>query len=166
MTTYSMEHVDSHKQARQTHSIPAKSIDLRKRFHASESIIQGLLFICGAFSILTTLGIVYELGKEALLFFNSEHVYPRFAVLDPTTTFSLPPRQVANGVVDAFVHVMEQYATHDVSTPLQDRQAEAILKTLIEVGPRAIAEPEDYDARADLMWAANQATSSECLRAF
>ena len=91
------------------------------------------------------------------LFFASAKVYPRFSILDPETTFSLPPRQTANGVIDAFVHVMEQYLTRPASAPLQDRQAEAILKTLIEEGPKALAEPANYDVRANLMWCATNA---------
>ena len=82
---------------------------------------------------------------------------PQFAVLDPETTFSLPERQTANGVVDAFVHVMEQYLTYPVQADVQDRYAEALLKTLIDNGPRVMAAPDDYDARANMMWAACQA---------
>jgi NADP-dependent alcohol dehydrogenase len=91
------------------------------------------------------------------LVFSSPHVYPKFSILDPETTFSLPPRQTANGIVDAFVHVMEQYLTYDVDAPLQDRQAEAILLTLLEEGPKVMAEPTNYNARANLMWAATNA---------
>jgi len=89
--------------------------------------------------------------------FDSELVFPRFSVLDPATTFSLPREQVRNGIVDAFVHVLEQYATYPVNTPLQDRQAEAILVTLAEEGPRALDAPDDYDTRANLMWCATMA---------
>lgn len=89
--------------------------------------------------------------------FGSQHCYPRFAVLDPETTYTLPARQVGNGVVDAFVHTVEQYLTYPASAPLQDRLAEAILQTLIEVGPDALATPPDYDARATLMWSATLA---------
>ncbi len=95
-------------------------------------------------------------GKDKLDF-GSSRVYPRFSVLDPETTLSLPPRQVGNGIVDAFTHTMEQYLTYPVDAPLQDRLAEAVLRTLIEVGPRTYAEPTDYDARANLMWAATMA---------
>ncbi len=91
------------------------------------------------------------------LAFGTEHCYPRFAVLDPETTLSLPRKQVRNGIVDAFAHVMEQYATYPVDAALQDRQAEAILKTLIEQGPANLERPQDYDARANLVWSATQA---------
>jgi NADP-dependent alcohol dehydrogenase len=89
--------------------------------------------------------------------FASSLVYPRFSVLDPETTFSLPPQQVANGIVDAFVHVLEQYMTYPADAPLQDRLAESILLTLIEEGPKTLADPSDYPARANLMWCATMA---------
>jgi NADP-dependent alcohol dehydrogenase len=89
--------------------------------------------------------------------FMSPLVQPKFAVLDPATLATLPDRQLANGVVDAFVHVCEQYITHPVNAPLQDRQAEAILSTLIDEGPRVLAAPEDYASRANVMWCATQA---------
>ncbi|OGV48761.1 MAG: aldehyde reductase [Lentisphaerae bacterium GWF2_44_16] len=89
--------------------------------------------------------------------FSSPLVYPQFSILDPETTYSLPERQTANGIVDAFVHVMEQYMTFDVNAPLQDRQAEAILLTLIEEAPKVKANPNDYNARANIMWCAAEA---------
>ncbi|MCG2583277.1 iron-containing alcohol dehydrogenase [Massilia sp. TS11] len=89
--------------------------------------------------------------------FMSRAVFPRFAILDPSKTFSLPARQVGNGVVDAFVHVMEQYLTYPADAPVQDRFAEGLLQTLIEEGPKALATPEDYAVRANLMWSATLA---------
>ena len=89
--------------------------------------------------------------------FISRSVYPQFAVLDPTRTYTLPKRQVGNGVVDAFVHVMEQYMTVPAQAKVQDRFAEGLLLTLVEDGPRALATPEDYDVRANLMWTATLA---------
>jgi NADP-dependent alcohol dehydrogenase len=91
------------------------------------------------------------------LVFHAEAVLPRFAVLDPRTLFSLPPRQTANGVVDAFVHTVEQYLTYPVDAKVQDRMAEGLLLTLIEDGPRLLTAPEDYAARANVMWAATMA---------
>lgn len=91
------------------------------------------------------------------LAFRNNHVFPRFAVLDPVYTYSLPPRQIANGVVDAFVHTIEQYLTYPVDARVQDRFAEGLLLTLIEEGPRALAEPENYNVRANVMWSATMA---------
>lgn len=89
--------------------------------------------------------------------FHSPFVQPVFAVLDPVYTYTLPPRQVANGVVDAFVHTVEQYITYPVNAKVQDRFAEGILLTLVEDGPKALSEPENYDVRANVMWAATMA---------
>lgn len=88
---------------------------------------------------------------------KSEHLYPRFSILDPDTTFSLPYRQLANGVVDTFAHVCEQYLTYPANAPLQDRQAEAILLTLLEEAPKLHSEGDGYAVRANLMWCATQA---------
>jgi NADP-dependent alcohol dehydrogenase len=98
--------------------------------------------------------ISYQGGKYPI---NHPSVYPTFSMLDPTLTFSLPKIQVANGVVDAFVHVLEQYATYPVDARVQDRTAEGIMRTLIEIGPITVAEPENYAARANLMWSATSA---------
>lgn len=89
--------------------------------------------------------------------FFSPFVMPRFAVLDPALTYTLPARQVANGVVDAFIHILEQYLTYPVNAKVQDRFAEGLLLTLIEEGPKALAEPENYDVRANIMWSATMA---------
>ncbi len=94
--------------------------------------------------------------KTKLAFMNPL-VFPQFAVLDPTKTYSLPARQIGNGAVDAFVHVVEQYLTYPAYAPVQDRFAESLLQTLIEVGPQALATPHDYTVRANLMWAATMA---------
>ena len=94
--------------------------------------------------------------RDKLAFINPA-VFPRFSVLDPTKTYTLPPRQVANGVVDAFVHIAEQYLTYPADAKVQDRFAEGLLLTLIEEGPKALTEPENYAVRANLMWTATLA---------
>lgn len=97
-----------------------------------------------------------ESTREKLAF-GHPLVYPRFSILDPETTYTLPERQTANGIVDAFAHVMEQYLTFPQEAPLQDRLAEAVLATLIEEGPKALQWPRDYAVRANVMWAATNA---------
>jgi NADP-dependent alcohol dehydrogenase len=94
------------------------------------------------------------------LSFASEKVFPVFSILDPETTYSLPQKQVRNGIVDTYVHVMEQYCTFPNQTPLQDRQAEAILKSVIETAEATLQTPPDYQARAAYMWNANQALNT------
>ncbi|PJE79175.1 Alcohol dehydrogenase YqhD [invertebrate metagenome] len=101
--------------------------------------------------------VITRKATQDKLSFASDMVYPVFAIMDPETTFSLPEKQTANGVVDAFVHVMEQYLTVRDGAEVQDRYAEALLQTLIEFGPKVLQKPDDYDVRATVMWAANQA---------
>ncbi|HMW16542.1 MAG TPA: iron-containing alcohol dehydrogenase [Accumulibacter sp.] len=86
------------------------------------------------------------------LAFLSPQVYPVFSILDPTKTYTLPARQIANGIVDAYVHITEQYLTYPVHGRVQDRFAEGLLQTLIEIGPRCLTETENYELRANLMW--------------
>ncbi len=102
----------------------------------------------------STAVISYEHTKY---FFSSPLVFPKFSVVDPAITFTLPKVQVANGIVDAFVHVTEQYLTYPVDAKVQDRMAEGILQTLIEIGETTVAEPENYDARANHVWSATMA---------
>ena len=94
---------------------------------------------------------------KAKLAFMNPHVFPQFSILDPTKTYTLPPQQIANGVVDAFVHIVEQYLTYPVGGMVQDRFAEGLLQTLVEIGPKVLAEPENYENRANLMWVATLA---------
>ena len=84
-------------------------------------------------------------------------VYPRFSVLDPETTFSLPEKQIANGIADAFTHVMEQYLTFPAHAAIQDRFAESVLNVLIDEGAKSVANPRDYASRANVVWAATWA---------
>lgn len=83
--------------------------------------------------------------------------FPKFALLDPTFVSTLPKRQLANGIIDAFTHTTEQYITFVGENKLQERYAEGILSTLIEIGPKVLENPADYDLAADLMYCANQA---------
>lgn len=108
-------------------------------------------------SEMNTGAVITKEETQEKLYFTSNLVFPRFSVLDPETTFSLPPRQIGNGIVDAYTHVMEQYLTYPSNAPLQDQMAESILKTLIEEGPKTLANPHDYDARANVMWCATMA---------
>lgn len=82
--------------------------------------------------------------------FESELVFPQFAIIDPQVQYSLPRRQIQNGIVDAFAHVMEQYMTYPVQAPLQDQFSEAIARTLIEYGPKALRQPRNYHIRATI----------------
>ncbi|MFA9210481.1 MAG: iron-containing alcohol dehydrogenase [Moraxellaceae bacterium] len=83
--------------------------------------------------------------------------FPKFALLDPTFVATLPKRQLANGIIDAYTHTMEQYLTFPGQNKVQERFAEGILATLIEIGPEVLENPTDYELAAHLMYAANQA---------
>jgi len=102
-------------------------------------------------------GVVTRHGHK--LSFFSGLLRPKFAVLDPQVTLSLSDRQIGNGIVDAFVHVMEQYLTYSVNAKVQDRFSEGLLLTLIEEGPKALNDQtkEDLEVRANAMWAATMA---------
>lgn len=95
--------------------------------------------------------------QEKMAFYSS-HVMPQFSILDPTFTYSLPQRQVVNGIVDAFVHVIEQYLTYPVDSPVQDRFSEGIMLTLVEEGRKAVSNTTpDYNNRANIVWSATMA---------
>lgn len=102
-------------------------------------------------------GSVITRGKDKLGFMGDPRLYAQFSILDPETTYSLSERQLGNGVVDAFVHTIEQYLTYPADAPLQDRFAEGILQTLIEEGPKLIHVKDHYESRANVMWCATMA---------
>ncbi|PWJ45013.1 iron-containing alcohol dehydrogenase [Sediminitomix flava] len=93
--------------------------------------------------------------------FGGPMFFPQFSVLDPQVVRTLPKRQIANGTADAFWHVLEQYLTYPAGAPIQDRIAEGILNTLVEVGPKVIADPNDYEAAANLMYSATMALNGQ-----
>lgn len=131
---------------------------LAKGAEVNSALPLGCILTLPATGSETNIGAVVTRGKEKLAFMNPL-VRPQFAVLDPQTTLSLSERQTSNGVVDAFVHVMEQYLTYPVNAKIQDRFAEGILLTLIEEGPKLIDNLQDIEARTNVMWAATQALS-------
>ena len=102
-------------------------------------------------------GVVTRKSTQEKRSFMSRKVFPQFSILDPAKTFTLPARQVGNGVVDAFAHIMEQYLTYPVNAKVQDRFAEGLLLTLIEEGPKTLTDPDNYDVRANVMWCATLA---------
>ncbi len=108
-------------------------------------------------SEMNSFSVITRAQTREKLAFGSPYVFPRFSVLDPTRTCSLPLRQVANGVVDSFVHVIEQYLTYPAGGMAQDRFAEGLLLSLIEIGPRLVAQTDSYDLRANFMWIATLA---------
>jgi NADP-dependent alcohol dehydrogenase len=84
-------------------------------------------------------------------------LFPEFSILDPQVIISIPERQLANGLTDAFTHVLEQYMTYPIGALLQDRFAESILQTLIDVAPKVLKDPTDYKAASNFMWSCTMA---------
>ncbi|WP_392560475.1 iron-containing alcohol dehydrogenase [Orbus mooreae] len=99
-------------------------------------------------------GVITRAETQEKLSFRNELIFPQFSVLDPTKTYSLPQRQLENGLVDSFVHTIEQYLTYPTDAKIPDYFAEGVLKTLIEIAPDVINKKDDYSSRANFMWAA------------
>lgn len=87
---------------------------------------------------------------------------PKFALLNPEVTYTLPAYQTACGATDMMAHVLERYFTNEQGVDLTDRLCEAVLSAVIKAAPTAIREPENYDARAQLMWAGTLAHNDSC----
>lgn len=96
-------------------------------------------------------------ATQEKLDFGGSALFPRFSVCDPTVIVSLPKRQLQNGVIDAYTHVLEQYLTYPHDGYLQDRIAESILQTLIQVGPEVVENPADYTLASNFMWSCTMA---------
>ena len=100
--------------------------------------------------------VTIEATQEKLVLGGSA-LFPKFSICDPTVVASLPKRQIQNGIIDSFVHVMEQYLTFQHDAILQDRIAESILQTLVEIGPKVVENPTDYKLASNYMWCATMA---------
>lgn len=100
--------------------------------------------------------ITREESKEKLSM-GGPGLFPQFSILDPDVVKSIPQRQLANGLADSFTHVLEQYMTYPVDAKLQDRFAESILQTLIEVAPKVLNGEFDYKAASNFMWSCTMA---------
>ncbi|WP_286741551.1 iron-containing alcohol dehydrogenase [Psychrobacter sp. UBA3068] len=102
-------------------------------------------------------GVINYSERQAKLPFGNPLAFPKFSILDPVKTLTLPERQVMNGVADAFVHVMEQYLTYPVNAKVQDAFAESLLKILIDEGQAVAQDPENLETRKNIMWTATMA---------
>lgn len=102
-------------------------------------------------------GVITINATQEKLSFGGSALFPKFSIVDPTVIHSLPKRQLQNGVVDAFTHVLEQYLTYSHDALLQDRLAESILQTLIEVGPDVVENPTDYKLASNFVWSCTMA---------
>lgn len=130
------------------------AIMIRAEHPASAIELADVITLPATGSEMNNGGVISRISTSEKLAFHNLNVFPKFSVIDPTVTFSLPERQTINGVVDTFVHTMEFNCTYDVNSPLQDIWAMGILRTLISEAPKVLANPKDYDARANLFWCA------------
>jgi len=119
-----------------------------------------LLTICGTGSEMNNGMVLTNEEKQAKFGLRAQPLYPKVSILDPTVTFTVPPDQTAYGAVDAFSHVFEAYMSReDLDTPIQEGIMETLMKTVIARAPQAIKDPQNYNARADLMWCSSLALS-------
>ena len=96
-------------------------------------------------------------STQEKLAFGGSALFPKFSICDPTVIESLPKRQLQNGVIDAYTHVLEQYLTYPHDGFLQDRIAESIIQTLIQIGPDVVENPKDYALASNFMWSCTMA---------
>ncbi len=101
--------------------------------------------------------VITRKSNNEKLAFGGPLLFPVFSILDPETMYSLPDVQIANGIVDAFIHITEQYITYPADAAVQDAWASSLLKVLITEGPKVLENRKDYDANANVMWAATMA---------
>lgn len=87
---------------------------------------------------------------------------PRFALMNPELTFTLPPYQTASGIADMMAHIFERYFTMTPEVEITDRVSEGVLKAIIEEAPKVMTCPDDYDARANIMWSGTLAHNGIC----
>jgi alcohol dehydrogenase YqhD (iron-dependent ADH family) len=119
-------------------------------------------------TVLTMAGTGSEMDMGGVITVGADHkkkvvmhplLYPKFSILDPEYTFTVPEYHSMAGVADILCHLMEQYFAPDVTARVQDRMNEGVMKVVLEDAPRILANPRDYDARANIMWASSMALS-------
>ncbi len=131
--------------------------DLLKGEYEVESVIDmGMVLTLPATGSEMNCGAVISYGDGK---FPVKHIlsYPKFSILDPEITYTLPKKQIANGIVDSFVHVTEQYLTYPAGGIVQDRMAEGILLALKDIADKTLNNPTDYEARSNLVWSSTLA---------
>jgi len=132
-----------------------------KKHNVSEALPLGcILTLAATGTEMNGNSVVTKWDTHEKLYIGSGCLHPVFSVLDPENTYSVPKAHTVNGCVDIMVHIFEQYFSLTPNTPLQDRICEAILKTTIENTYKVIANPNDYDARANIMWCGTMALNN------
>lgn len=131
---------------------------LKKGIRVSKALDFGtILTLPATGSEMNSGAVITNKSTQEKLGMGSPVLFPKFSILDPIVISSLPQRQLKNGIVDSFTHVLEQYMTYPTSATLQDRISEGILKTIIEIAPKVIFEPYDYNIASNYMWCCTMA---------
>lgn len=133
---------------------------LKKREVTGSLPIGAVLTLSATGSEMNGNSVISNTGTGEKLYFGSPLCRPVFSILDPSLTFTVPPDQTAFGVADIFTHVTEQYFGLEEEAGVTDRISEGIMLTCLEYGETAVREPEDYEARANLMWASSLALNN------
>ncbi len=131
---------------------------LSKRIRTTKGLPFGtVLTLPATGSEMNSGAVITRKDTKEKLGMGGEGLFPQFSILDPNVIKSLPKRQIANGIVDAFTHVLEQYMTYPIGAVLQDRFAESILQTLVEIAPKMLDEEFDYTTASNFMWSCTMA---------
>lgn len=101
-------------------------------------------------------------GMKKISLRTDHWLRPKFAVMNPEYTFTLPPYQTASGIADMMAHIFERYYSPTLDVEITDRVAEGVLKAIIEEAPKVMARPDDYQARANIMWSGTLAHNGIC----
>ncbi len=136
---------------------PAWDIVLNNSLVTNALPIITILTLAATGSEMDYFAVISNEEEKEKLDINSDLIYPKYSILDPTLTYSVPAYQTASGTADMMSHIFEVYFNGVKDTFFQDRIMEALLKTCIKYGPIAVKEPDNYDARANLMWTSSWA---------
>ena len=138
----------------------AWDIVTKKVIPQSAVALGTILTLAATASEMNSGSVITNLDTKEKLSWGSPHVFPKFSIMNPVYTFTVPTNQTVNGVVDTMSHILEQYFHNATNTPITDEMAEGILRTVIEVAPKAIAEPDNYEHRETLMLASTMGLNS------
>ncbi|MER1998654.1 MAG: iron-containing alcohol dehydrogenase [Lysinibacillus sp.] len=131
----------------------AWDIVTKKVFPQSALPLGVVLTLAATASEMNSGSVITNIDTKEKLSWGSPHVFPKFSIMNPEYTYTVPVNQTVNGIVDTMSHILEQYFHNATNTPITDEMAEGILRTILEVGPKALAEPNTYEHRETLMLA-------------
>ena len=138
----------------------AWEIVTKKVFPQRALALGVVLTLAATASEMNSGSVITNIDTKEKLSWGSPHVFPKFSIMNPEYTYTVPTNQTVNGIVDTMSHILEQYFHNATNTPITDEMAEGILRTILEVGPKAIAEPDNYEHRETLMLASTMGLNS------